>query len=345
MRALENAGIRTIEHLQQLSFNELVKVPMIGYKTAYSLKAYLGQSIDYDHMISASNQLMEEPIIIENKVIKSWAEYKKTTPFQLQPNDFKLQKTTVWSFPDRGNWATHTPQYRGNWSPYVARNVISRYSQPGDLVLDPMVGGGTTPVECLLLNRNSISVDINPGAIKITNDRLKLPEKCYEQLEKTDHQTFVGDVRNLNSISNESIDLIATHPPYVNIIRYAPKHEGDLSLINDYEIFFQEFRKGIMEMWRVLKPGKYCCVLIGDTHNRGHFVPISSRMLKEFLECEFKLKEDIIKIEWNCESDRKLNKYSNSDFLLTMHEHLFVFRKPNRGEKETEFRNSSKAFY
>lgn len=36
----------------------------------------------------------------------------------LYPKDFKEETTTVWSFKSRGNWATHSGEYRGNWSPY-----------------------------------------------------------------------------------------------------------------------------------------------------------------------------------------------------------------------------------
>mgnify|MGYP000573946380 CR=1 FL=1 len=40
------------------------------------------------------------------------------------PERFKLEDTTIWSFPERGNWATHSGKYRGNWSPYIPRNII-----------------------------------------------------------------------------------------------------------------------------------------------------------------------------------------------------------------------------
>lgn len=57
--------------------------------------------------------------------IKDWA-----------PNNFQLEMTSVWDFPERGSWATHDSKYRGNWSPYIPRNVILRYSHEGELVLD-----------------------------------------------------------------------------------------------------------------------------------------------------------------------------------------------------------------
>lgn len=43
-------------------------------------------------------------------------------------DNFKLEMTTVWSFPKRGNWATHSGMYRGNWSPYVPRNLILKFT-------------------------------------------------------------------------------------------------------------------------------------------------------------------------------------------------------------------------
>jgi hypothetical protein len=91
------------------------------------------------------------------KRIKSW-----------EPTDFRLENTTVWSFKQRGNWATHDGRYRGNWSPYIPRNLILRYTKPGDLVLDPFVGGGTTAVEAKLLGRRCIARDINPASVEMT---------------------------------------------------------------------------------------------------------------------------------------------------------------------------------
>lgn len=78
----------------------------------------------------------------------------------LQPEDFELETNTVWAFSNRGKWATHDAKWRGNWSPYIPRNVILRYSQENDTVLDQFVGGGTTAVEAKLTKRNFIGVDI-----------------------------------------------------------------------------------------------------------------------------------------------------------------------------------------
>ena len=343
-QTLFKAGYKTMDDLAHAEFYDVASLPGFGMTTAYRIWEAMGRRIDCPPMMEVTDTESTD-IIIENKIIHPWREHrsKRGKEIPTAPPDFKVERTTVWSFPSRGDWASHTPQYRGNWAPEVVRNIIELYSKPGDTVLDPMVGGGTTPVECLLTGRNSISVDVNPGAVSITRDRLDLPQTMLEEIPETQHRTYIGDVRNLNEIPDESIDLVATHPPYVNIISYAPHVNGDLSQFDNYDIFFNEFSRGVSEMMRVLRPEGFCAILIGDTHNRGHFVPVSTRLMLEFLKQGFVLKEDIIKREWNCESDRSLGKYAGSDFLLTMHEHLFVFEKPN-GDRKT-LRNSSISFF
>ncbi len=61
-----------------------------------------------------------------------------------------------------------------------------------------------------------------------------------------------GDARKLEFISDESIDLICTHPPYADIINYSEDIPEDLSLlkIND---FLEEMKKVASESYRVLK--------------------------------------------------------------------------------------------
>src|SRR5215213_8593262 len=91
----------------------------------------------------------------------------------MQLENFEQEKTTVWDFPIRGAWATHKPDYRGNFAPQIPRNVILNYSDEGELVLDPMIGSGTTLIEARLLNRNAIGYDVNQNAVNITSERIR----------------------------------------------------------------------------------------------------------------------------------------------------------------------------
>ena len=95
---------------------------------------------------------------------------KKITKWE--PDDFELEMTTHWSFPKRGDWATHDAKWRGNWSPYIPRNIILRYSKEGDVVLDQFAGGGTTLVEAKLLNRDIIGVDVNDVALDRCKEKI-----------------------------------------------------------------------------------------------------------------------------------------------------------------------------
>lgn len=260
-----------------------------------------------------------------------------------EPKEFSLEKTTVWSFEKRGDWATHKGNYRGNWAPQIPRNLIFRYSEEGDLVLDQMVGSGTTLIECKLLGRNGIGVDINLDAVMVAHNRLDFTH-VPQRKQKAKQKLFIGDARKLDKIAGDSVDLIATHPPYANIIPYSRAREnGDLSRVHSIEEFILKMSDVAKECYRVLKPGKHCAILIGDTHKHKHYVPISFRVLEVFLNAGFILREDVIKEQWHTQTMRgRWNKSYNHDFLLTFHEHLFIFRKLDKDEKVSKFKNSMK---
>lgn len=239
----------------------------------------------------------------------------------LQPENFELETNTVWAFPNRGKWATHDAKYRGNWSPYIPRNVILRYSSEGDTVLDQFVGGGTTAVEAKLTGRNFIGIDINPAAVELTKNKLNFEcETC------ADTSVRLGDARKLD-IPDESIDLICTHPPYADIINYSDGIDGDLSLLS-IKPFLAEMSKVAEECFRVLKKDKFCAILMGDTRKKGMVQPLAFETMRLFELAGFKLKEIIIKEQHNCKATGYWKTNSiKYNFLLLAHEYLFVFKK------------------
>jgi DNA modification methylase len=301
-------------------------------------------------------------IIIENTKIKI-GQPKKIEEFQ--PKFFELERTNVWSFPERGKWATHQGNFRGNWPPQMARNIILRYSKPKEWVLDQMCGSGTTLIECKLLGRNAIGVDINLDCIMLTRDRLNFDYNPLDSdYQKPIIKTYVGDARNLDLIEDESIDLIATHPPYASIIPYSRKRKiiGDLSAVNSINEYIEGMKEIAKESYRVLKPGRFCGILVGDTRKHRHHIPIAFRVMQAFLDVGFILREDIIKHQWQTKTTRekweglskiadecwvdiskeKTNKGKYTDFFLLYHEHLFIFRKPEKNEDIKKFKESMK---
>ncbi len=248
------------------------------------------------------------------------------------PRDFKLEGTTVWSFPTRGTWATHKGDYRGNWAPEIPRNLILRYSKENDVVLDPFVGSGTTVIETKLLNRRGIGVDINPDAISLAKERIKFPAQSNSHEPKL----LVGDVRNLTSIietalkneKDKQVDFICAHPPYANIIQYTENNPQDLSRL-DIDEFVDEMEIVAKRVYDVLKNNKFCAMLIGDTRRKGHMIPMGFMVMQKFLDTGFVLKELVIKQQHNCRTTGFwYNSSIKNNFLLMAHEYLLVFRKP-----------------
>ena len=240
-----------------------------------------------------------------------------------EPEDFELEMTTHWSFPKRGDWATHDAKWRGNWSPYIPRNILLRYSEENDLVLDQFAGGGTTLVEAKLLNRNIIGVDVNETALARCREKINFEHsgangKVY---------LYKGDARTLDFIKDNSIDLICTHPPYADIIKYSEDIEADLSHLKVKD-FLIAMRDVAVESYRVLKKDKFCAVLMGDTRKKGHMIPMSFEVMKLFQSAGFKLKELVIKEQHNCKATGYWKTNSvKYNFLLIAHEYLFIFRK------------------
>jgi len=249
-----------------------------------------------------------------------------------EPRDFREQSTTVWSFKQRGKWATHDGRYRGNWSPHIPRNVILKYSRPGDLVLDYFVGGGTTAVEAKLLGRRCAARDINPAAVQITRENLAFsrPRELFndDKLPVYEPDVSVGDARELTGIQDAGVDLICAHPPYAGIIKYTADVDGDLSGFS-VEQFLVEMSKVAAQSMRVLKPGGTCAILVGDGRKNKHVVPIAFETLRVFLAAGFELRDLVIKRQHNCKTTGFW--YTGSvkhNFLLLAHEYLPIFRKP-----------------
>lgn len=69
----------------------------------------------------------------------------------------------------RVNGATHRfYRYPARFSPQFVQAAIERFTEPGDLVFDPFVGGGTSVVEAMRLGRDAIGFDINELALFIS---------------------------------------------------------------------------------------------------------------------------------------------------------------------------------
>src|SRR5215218_3192101 len=115
----------------------------------------------------------------------------------------------------RGRYLPASTAHPGKMLPELARSVIRAYSQPGELVLDPICGIGTTLVEAIHLDRDAVGVELEPrwGAVAAGNVTL-----AREQGAPAHALCLQGDARRLgrgllDELAGE-VALILTSPPY-----------------------------------------------------------------------------------------------------------------------------------
>jgi len=63
----------------------------------------------------------------------------------------------------------------------MIKSLISKYSNPNDIVLDPFLGSGTTTIACKQLNRHSIGIEKNPEYCKIAQKRVDAVPKRLDR--------------------------------------------------------------------------------------------------------------------------------------------------------------------
>jgi DNA modification methylase len=191
----------------------------------------------------------------------------------------------------------------------MPRALVLRYTEPGDAVLDPMAGSGTTRIEAALLGRNCTAVDISRGAVMPTRHRLCRLMRALERRGggKAGARCRVlhGDARRLDKIPDGSVDLAATHPPHFGSVRCGGE-EGDLSKARSLEEHLALFRQAAGEAYRALKPGGTLGVLAGDTRIKRYCVPAARCVLLAMLDAGFALKEEVVKMQHSMKTAREV---------------------------------------
>jgi DNA methylase len=97
-----------------------------------------------------------------------------------------------WTAKQRAASRLHEVSYRACFKPQLPRFFIERLTLPGEIVYDPFMGRGTTPLEAGLLGRVSYGCDINPVSAVLTGPRLRPPtiDQVAERLKQIDFHSF-----------------------------------------------------------------------------------------------------------------------------------------------------------
>ena len=115
----------------------------------------------------------------------------------------------------RDGYLPDSTAHPGKMLPALARQVIQTYSRPGELVLDPMCGIGTTLVEAIQLDRDATGIELEPRWATIASANISL---ARERGAPGHALCLHGDARQLGHwLLDEltgTVPLILTSPPY-----------------------------------------------------------------------------------------------------------------------------------
>ena len=104
---------------------------------------------------------------------------------------------------ENSSYASHDVHaFAAKFPPQLPRTFIRGLTAPGALVLDPMMGSGTTVVEALLAGRRGMGLDIDPLALRLS--QVKTRPLHIDELRETGCQV-IAQAQAL--LSDNSVDL------------------------------------------------------------------------------------------------------------------------------------------
>ena len=170
---------------QALKFHEIgfnLLDTMIYYKQNYapaypSLRRYANQ-FEYMFVFSKGKPKTFNPIQKQkarNKTEKvAFRQKDGSLTRKVKPEGRETKDASnVWEYAVGGNLTGHPAVFPEK----LAHDHIISWSNPGDTVLDPFMGSGTTGVACVNLNRNFIGIELDENYFKIAQDRIEEAKK------------------------------------------------------------------------------------------------------------------------------------------------------------------------
>lgn len=215
--------------------------------------------------------------------------------------------------------------------PYVPEKFIKLFTHPGETVLDPFCGSGTTNVVALQLGRSSIGIDVNPRSAQMTYERLQNASlHLFNGEHPRTHHRVINDscLSAMAPIPPETIDLIVTSPPYFDVIDYEHEHPEQWGNIHNYPRFLERMEEAFKAMWRVLKPHGWLVVVTQDVFKGHAKCPIHADYI---LICRDKIGFTV----WSTQiyilnystGGRLVYGYPTSYYPKNDHEYILIFRK------------------
>jgi len=220
----------------------------------------------------------------------------------------------VWNFPQRDPRLGHP--YPGNIPGQIAMNVLYYYTKQGDLVVDPMAGGGSTIDACLIMGRRCRAYDIRNewevGGVKYSRKDIIIRDLWEGFDEKA-----------------KGCDLIFLDPPYWRLEReFYVEESVSANQVDDWRKFM---RKVAMDSYITVKNGGHVALVIEaflDELITGEFLDLPFECLGWFKDAGFKeIYRISIPMPSQIKSELDVARYKKKKIMLDLNRDLIIFKK------------------
>ena len=198
----------------------------------------------------------------------------------------------------------------------IAMNVLYYFTEQGDLVVDPMAGGGSTVDACLVMGRKCRAYDIRN-------------EWEFKGAKYSRKDIIIRDLSDGFTDECKECDLIFLDPPYWRLEReFYAKESVSESALDEWRQFM---RKVATDSYLTVKEGGYVALVIEaflDEKVTGEFLDLPFECLGWFKDAGFKQVQRIsIPMPSQIKSELDVVRYKKKKVMLDLNRDLIIFRK------------------